>query len=172
MIPPFNSFYQPIIPWNRKYIMRNTESKAKPIRIFRQKKVIEFFESMGLKTDILLDGKSVVAYMKHPMFISDIRVASRNKVGLYTAKGGAILLRWDGLWLDDLRNSYKIQLANQVTVRVYDEGGVDYSLNCENRYLNKGEDIGKYMKRINDVIAQDQKDRFNKNMDDILDVLE
>lgn len=171
MIPPFNSFYQPIIPWNRKYIMKNTESKAKPIRIFRQKKVIEFFESMGLKTDILLDGKSVVAYMKHPMFISDISVARRNMAGVYMVKGGAILLRWDGLWLDDLRNSYKIQLANQVTVRVYDEG-VDYSLNCENRYLNKGEDIGKYMKRINDLIAQDQKDRFNKNMDDILDVLE
>lgn len=151
--------------------MKNIESKAKPIRIFKQKKVIEFFESMGLETDILLDGKSVVAYMKHPMFISDIMVTSHNKTGLYTAKGGAILLRWDGLWLDDLRNSYKIQLANQITVRVYDEK-VDYSLNCENRYLNKGEDIGKYMKRINDLVAQDQKDRFNKNMDDILDVLE
>ena len=171
MTPPVNSFYQPIIPWNRKYIMKNTESKAKPIRIFRQKKVIEFFESMGLKTDILLDGKSVVAYMKHPMFTSDIRVASHNKIGLYMAKGGAILLRWDGLWLDDLKNSYKIQLANQLTVQVHDKE-VDYSLNCENRYLNKGEDVGKYMKRIDELIAQDQKDRFNKNMDDILDVLE
>ena len=126
---------------------------------------------MGLETDILLDGKSVVAYMKHPMFVSDFRVARHNKAGLYTVKGGAILLRWDGLWLDDLKNSYKIQLANQITVRVCDEE-VDYSLNCENQYLNKGEDVGKYMKRINDLIAQDQKDRFNKNMDNILDVLE
>jgi len=125
MIPPINPLYQPIIPWNRKYTMKNTESKAKPIRIFRQKKVIEFFESMGLTTNTLLDG-TVVAYMEHPMFISDIRVARRNTAGLYMLKGGAILLRWDGLWLDDLRNSYKIQLANQVTVRASDEK-VDYS---------------------------------------------